>query len=132
MALHDIEFALVGDDTTAGHLSSLAYTVTSTPLDLLERLPVIRVQRIGGGEDRTNDNPRVSIQCFARATYVNPRAAFDLASAVHDQLHRDRLPVVVAGVRIDTAEKQSGPITIPWPTVEVSVVEMVYAFTIRH
>lgn len=124
MALHDVEVALMD------YLTNLAYTVTSTPADLTDRLPVIRVARIGGGEDRANDFPRLSVQCFAAETYEQPRAAQDLAAAVWEQMRK--LPAVSAGVRLDAASKDSGPVTIPWPTAGVAVKELIYTITIRH
>lgn len=124
MALHDIELALME------YLTNLAYTVTSTPADLKERLPVIRVARIGGGEDRAHDNPRVSLQCFALETPNDPRAAQDLAAAVWEQMHK--LPAVSEGVRMDSASKDSGPVAIPWPTPGIGVKELVYTVTVRH
>lgn len=124
MALHDMEVALMD------YLQNLAYTVTSTPSDLKDRLPVIRVARIGGGADRAHDQPRISLQCFALENTSAPRAAQDLAAAVWEQMYK--LPVVSAGVRLDSASKESGPVTIPWPTAGIGVKELIYTVTVRH
>lgn len=124
MAFPDVEVALIE------YLSDLGYCVTSTPADLKSRLPVLRIQRIGGGNTKTDDQPRVSVQAFVAADYLNPRAALDLADAVRNRLTHD-LPAITAAGRLDTSETDSGPVKVPWPDVEVNVVQAVYRLTTR-
>ncbi len=119
----DIEAALLT------YLGDLGYAVTSTPADLKTRLPVLRIQRIGGPNDKTNDYPRVSVQAFTARSYQNPRAAQLLAEAVRDKMRA--LPAVVDGVRLDIAETESGPVSLPWPDVDVTVVQAIYRLTTR-
>lgn len=93
-------------------------------------LPAIRIQRIGGGEDDTDDNPRVSIQCFDRPTTENPRASKRVAADVIRRM-RGISGVVIDGTCLDDAHKDSGPITRPWDDPDIRVSEIIYSVTVR-
>jgi hypothetical protein len=84
------------------------FSAAETPADLETRLPVIRVERIGGSDERFTEHPRVAVDVFA-ATADEART---LASRVRDALLFLRGPVggaVVRDVRCD-----SGPTRQPW------------------
>lgn len=79
-----------------------------TPADLETRLPVIRVERLGGSDERFALHPRVAVDVFA-ATADEART---LASSVRDALLFLQGPVngaVIRSVRCD-----SGPTRQPW------------------
>lgn len=123
----DIESALMD------FFSDLGYTVTSTPADLKERLPVLRIARVGGSDDKSNDFPRVSIQTFAAANHLAPRAAQDLAETVRDRLNNN-LPAMSkpGGVLLDSSSTESGPSSFPWPDPAIRVTQSIYRLTIRN
>lgn len=84
------------------------FSAAETPADLEKRLPVIRVERIGGTDDRFNSTPRVAVDVFA-ATADEART---LAGRVRDALLFLRGPVngaVIRDIRCD-----SGPTRQPW------------------
>lgn len=115
-------------------LDDLGYTVTTTPVDLEKRLPVIRIRRVGGPGDRDNDYPRVSIQAHTRAGSATPRAHFDLAAAIEERLLQiaDYGPKVVGGVCIEDPRKDSGPVELTYPNPTVRVAETVWRLTTRR
>lgn len=114
------------------YLDDLGYTVTSTPVDLKDRLPVLRIQRVGGTDDKSSDFPRVSIQVFAAADPDQPRAAQDLAEVIRDRLNND-LPAMSqpAGALLDSSSTESGPSSYPWPDPAVRVAQAIYRLTVR-
>jgi hypothetical protein len=129
MTYVDIESAL------RTYLADLAYCVTSTPDDLQDRLltgGVLRIQRIGGGGDRTTrqDFPDVSIQAFKLRTSATPRAAHELAGAVRDRMEAISGVAATGGV-IDSAETTSGPVEVPWPAYAVAVVQSIFGVATR-
>ncbi|MFE0326334.1 hypothetical protein ACFW08_05895 [Streptomyces sp. NPDC058960] len=84
------------------------FSAAETPADLETRLPVIRIERIGGADDRFSHAPRVAVDVFA-ATADEART---LANNVRDALLFLRGPVngaVIRDVRCD-----SGPSRLPW------------------
>jgi hypothetical protein len=84
------------------------FSAAETPSDLATRLPVIRVERIGGGDERFSEHPRIALDVFA-ATADEART---LANRVRDALLILSGPVagaVIRGVRCD-----SGPSRQPW------------------
>jgi hypothetical protein len=122
------------------YLSDLGYTVTSTPSDLADRLPVLRIQRVGGGSDEDTDRPRVTIQAFVAASSVAPRAAQQLSGQVRDRLVNNNGGWVsgpllteqgVSGVLLDEVSHDSGPIEYPWPDPAIRVAQSIFTLTIR-
>ncbi|MFF1684510.1 MULTISPECIES: hypothetical protein [unclassified Streptomyces] len=84
------------------------FSAAETPADLEKRLPVIRIERIGGADERFNARPRVAVDVFA-ATADEART---LAGRVRDELLFLRGPVngaVIRDIRCD-----SGPTRQPW------------------
>jgi hypothetical protein len=85
-----------------------AFAGAETPDDLESRLPVIRIERGGGVDERFSEHPRVFVDVFA-ATADEART---LANDLRDALLALRGPVhgaVIRDVRCD-----SGPSRLPW------------------
>jgi hypothetical protein len=125
----DVEAALLD------WLGDLAYTVTSTPADLEQQLPVIRIRRVGGGGDRDNDRPTISIQTFGKPTSGDPRPAHALAAQVEDKF----LTVETYGPQplgpdlcLDEATKESGPVELTYPNPAVRVTETIFRLVTRR
>jgi hypothetical protein len=79
-----------------------------TPADLETKLPRIRIERIGGSDERFAEHPRVAVDVFA-ATADEART---LANSLRDALLFLRGSVngaVIRSVRCD-----SGPSRLPW------------------
>lgn len=96
-----------------------------TPADLEERLPVIRIERGGGSDDRFGRSPRVFVDVFA-ATADEART---LANAIRDALLFLRGPVhgaVIRDVRCD-----SGPSRQPWANTEIHRRGATYTVSLR-
>lgn len=94
-------------------------------------LPAIRIQRIGGGRGETVDMARVLIHCYDRPTPENPRASKRVAADVErrlDAIHG----VWVDGTVLDSATKDSGPVTRPWDDPTIRVTELIYSVTVRN
>ncbi|GAA1064671.1 hypothetical protein [Streptomyces asiaticus] len=96
-----------------------------TPGDLVERLPVVRVQRVGGLGERFTDHPRVDVDVFA-ATADEARA---LSNTIRDALIFLRGPVngaVIRSVRCD-----SGPSSRPWANETIHRRGATYTVSLR-
>ena len=116
------------------YVDDLGYCVTSTPPDLQERLPVIRVNRAGGNDDDVTDFPRMSIQTFCRADYESPRAALGLMNRIRERVDDSSLPAWVPGERvtIEDSRTESGPVRAPWPDPQVQVVTAAFRLSISR
>lgn len=96
-------------------------------------LPAIRIQRIGGGQGddpETTDLPRVLINCYARPTHENPRASQRVAADVIRRMTAIN-GTWIDGVTLDSATKDSGPVTRPWDDPSIRVTELIYSVTVR-
>lgn len=101
------------------------FSAASTPADLEKRLPVIRIERIGGGDERFTERPRVAVDVFA-ATADEARS---LAGRVRDALLFLHGPVngaVIRGVHCD-----SGPSRQPWANEIVQRRGATYTVSLR-
>jgi hypothetical protein len=101
------------------------FSAAETPADLEKRLPVIRVERGGGDDDRFSGHPRVFVDVFA-ATADEART---LANTVRDALLFLRGPVngaVIRSVRCD-----SGPSRQPWVSEAVHRRGATYTVSLR-
>lgn len=135
----DVEAALLA------LFSDLAWTDTIADFRTLPDMiaahgGVLRIRRIGGGADRDNDQPQISVQAYASPTIDNPRATTDLQDAVWgrflDILNGSRSGWCDlgngAGVLIEDPSKTSGPVTLSSPVPTITVVESLYSLTIRQ
>jgi hypothetical protein len=107
-------------EDTFGHFAG-----AETPDDLEQQLPAIRIERIGGGDDRFSGSPRVAVDVFA----ASADEARTLASSLRDKLLFLRGPVngaVVRDVRCD-----SGPTRLPWANEAVYRRGATYTVSLR-
>lgn len=96
-----------------------------TPADLEDRLPVVRIERGGGYDERFTEHPRVHVDVFA-ATADEART---LAGRIRDALLFLRGPVhgaVIREVRCD-----SGPSRQPWANEAVHRRGATYTVSLR-
>ncbi|WP_030962688.1 hypothetical protein [Streptomyces sp. NRRL S-378] len=105
-----------------------AFDVTAgaeTPPDLEERLPFVRVERVGGADERFSGHPRIAVDVFA-ATADEARS---VAKSISDALLFLRGPVgdaVVRDVRCD-----AGPSRQPWANPAVYRRGATYTVSLR-
>jgi hypothetical protein len=101
------------------------FSCASTPADLEQRLPVIRVTAGGGSGGRFSQHPRVSVDVFA----ADDDAARTLAAQVHEALvflNGDAGPAVVRSVRCDSL-----PTSRPWANDSVRRRGAEYTVSLR-
>jgi len=124
----DIEVAL------KAYLKPAGRTVTQLmSWDKPGDLPAIRIQRIGGGQGddaETTDLPRVLINCYAIPTRDNPRASQRIAADVERRMTAIH-GLWVDGTVLDSATKDSGPVTRFWDDPSIRVTELIYSVTVR-
>jgi hypothetical protein len=117
----DIESALnPWAETTFG-----AFSAAETPADLEELLPVIRIERGGGADERFSEHPRVFVDVFASTA----DKARTLANNLRDALLALRGTVngaVIRNVRCD-----SGPSRQPWANPAVHRRGATYTVSFR-
>ncbi|WP_329168294.1 hypothetical protein OG709_29860 [Streptomyces sp. NBC_01267] len=102
-----------------------AFGCAETPADLEQRLPVIRVERLGGSDDRFTRRPTVAVDVFA-ATADEARS---LADCVRDALVFLTGPVngaVIRSVRCD-----AGPSRQPWANEAIHRRGATYTVSLR-
>lgn len=102
-----------------------AFGCAETPADLEARLPVIRVGRVGGSDERFSLHPRIDVDVFA----ATADAARILANEVRDALVMLTGPVngaVIRGVRCD-----SGPSRLPWDNGDIYRRGATYTVSLR-
>ncbi|MBB5154958.1 hypothetical protein [Saccharopolyspora phatthalungensis] len=92
-------------------LEQVAPTVTATPADLTP--PLIRVNRVGGSDDRITDFPRVEVACYG----LDRAQAWQLAEQCR-QVILGSIRSRVDGVLIDDARTDNPPTQVPYATTE--------------
>ncbi|GAA3018357.1 hypothetical protein Sfulv_55220 [Streptomyces fulvorobeus] len=102
-----------------------AFGCSETPADLEQHLPVIRVERIGGADDRFSLHPRVAVDVFA-ATADEART---LANSVRDALIFLRGPVGDAVIR--SVDCGAGPSRQPWANEAIHRRGATYTVSLR-
>lgn len=100
--------------------------VTSLPADLQEQIPLYRVRRVGGPDDRITDQPRVDVEAYA-GTWAQ---ALTLAEEARQRLLAGRARTV-AGV-LDRAETEVGPFAVPYPDPGVRCCAATYRLSLRR
>jgi hypothetical protein len=95
------------EDVGLALFESAGPTVLATPVEL--EPPLIVVRRVGGGDTRITDQPRLQVQVYG-ATRL---AARDLAEECR-QLVLAAPATVVAGVVVDKAFTESGPVFVDY------------------
>ncbi|MFB7823881.1 hypothetical protein [Streptomyces hydrogenans] len=96
-----------------------------TPPDLEERIPFVRVERVGGADDRFRQHPRVAVDVFA-ATADEARAVSSAARDALIALRGEVRGAVVSDVRCD-----AGPSRQPWANPEIHRRGATYTVTLR-
>lgn len=115
-------------DVLAELLADLApqEVVSVTPDDLEEHLPLCRVVRIGGNDDRITDVARVDVEVYA-GTWTQ---AWDLAEDAR-QIVLVRRQRTAAGL-LDRAETEVAPRRLSHPNPRVRLVGAVYRVYTRR
>jgi hypothetical protein len=108
MSFPDVDKALVY--LLADLVGGLEHAGTETPSDLQNRLPYIRVGRVGGTSDEASDYPVVDVDYFS--PLGSRDAAVDGAEAVRQRLTGSYH--VVNGVVLDDVDCLTGPRELPW------------------
>lgn len=137
----DIEAALIL------HLDDLAYTDTFHPHDYKTQLELnegrgafLHIRRTGGGASRRTDEAQISIRCFTMASPARPRSSHKLLAVVTRRLEAlntvapVEIPTGLGGgkVLLESGEKISGPVQLPWLDENVLLVECIYRVAARR
>lgn len=138
-AFPDVEPALIV------YLEDLGYGVTWTPPDLKEQLvdgnAVLRIKRIGGGSTLKSDEPRISVQAYTLRDAAKPRSSHKVQRDVEARIQSIgeiapliEVPEEFGGgkVRLDSGDKEAGPVELPYPDEQVLVVESIYRVSTRR
>ena len=107
-------------------IEDLATVGTTTPADLIQQLPFVRVLRFGGSDDRFTDSPRIDIDVFESTRPL----AFTLAETIRARLLS--FPHVINGVVIDKATTLVGPQEVPWSDPNVRHLTASYTVALRR
>ncbi|MFB7919225.1 hypothetical protein [Streptomyces sp. NPDC056061] len=101
------------------------FAAAETPADLEDTLPMVRVERVGGGDDRFAQHPRIAVDVFA--------ATADEARALSEQIRKALVflsgPVGTAVVR--SVRCDSGPTRQPWANEAVHRRGATYTVSLR-
>lgn len=100
-------------------------TCTETPADLDAILPVVQIERIGGGTERFSDHPRVSVDVYAPSADASMALARQVQEALMS-LRGDAAGAVVRDVRCD-----SGPSRRPYVNPAVDRRGATYTVSLR-
>jgi hypothetical protein len=106
-------------------LGDIAHTVTSTPNPLVP--PVIRIQRVGGADDRLTDFPRVEVAIYGE----NRAQAWDLAERCRQRILASPR-TVVAGALVDNARTDTPAQQVPYDNTDIRRVVAFYRFAWRR
>lgn len=109
-------------------VDGVSRTVTRLPAAerLTAALPLVRVHRVGGADDRLTDTARVDLETFA--------ADYDTASALARTVHTAALALgntVVDGVLVDTVETVSAPMWVDYENPNVQRFVATYEAAVR-
>lgn len=124
-AFPDVEKALI--DVFADLSAAVSATaVARLPPDLQQMLPVIRVRRLGGGDDRWTDSPRADVEVYAATRAV----AVPLAELLRQRLLSG--PHATGHGVIDRAVTEVGPQEIPYEDQDIRLVTATYRVALRR
>lgn len=121
----DAEAVFVTAMSTVDGLTRVATRLPAAEA-LTAALPMLRVQRIGGADDRLTDTARLDLETFA--------ATYDTASDLARRVHTTALALAhttVAGVLIDTVETVSGPMWVDYENQDVQRFVATYEAAVR-
>ncbi|MCW2904925.1 MAG: hypothetical protein JWO67_7190 [Streptosporangiaceae bacterium] len=103
-----------------------ATVVTFLPADLQQRLPLVRVRRLGGGDDKWTDQPRVDVEVYA----ADRAAGMPLAKLLQQRLI-SRPNRTAHGV-IDRAGTEVGPREVPYDDPDTRLFTATYRVSLRR
>lgn len=103
-----------------------ATVVTVLPADLQQVLPVIRVRRLGGGDDRWTDQPRVDIEVYAASREAGKPLALQLQARLLSYPHSTSHGV------IDHAATEVGPQELPYADQDLRLFPATYRLSLRR
>lgn len=127
----DVELVLM--DLFADIAATAAATiVTNLPAALQEVLPIIRVRRLGGTDDRWTDKPRVDVQVYSAVTPApgGRTAAVQLAATLQARLLS--WPRTTPHGVIDYASTEVGPQEIPYEDQDIRLITATYRLSLRR
>ncbi len=128
-------------------LDDLAYTDTFHPHDYKTQLELnegrgafLHIRRTGGGASRRTDESQISIRGFTLASAARPRSSHKLLAVVTRRIEAlntvapVEIPDEVGGgkVLLESGEKISGPVQLPWLDDNVLLVECIYRVAARR
>lgn len=116
----DIERAL------AELLGDLGTVGSSTPANLGDVLPYIRVARNGGADDQITDAPRVDIDAFG----PDRDSAYDLAQSI--QVLLLNFPLKLSSGVIDRVDTDTGPHEVAWGNPNIHRFTAAYRIASRR
>lgn len=100
-----------------------------TPNDLLDHLPFIKVERIGGQSTRWDDSPRIDVAVYCLRESRGQGVALALACQARLLSFPHAIPDV--GV-IDSVETDVSPNEVPWANAAIRLITSSYRVTVRR
>lgn len=100
--------------------------VTSTPVDLQDRMPMIRVRRIGGSSGALSQAPRVAVEVYAGTR----GEAWTVARAVEQRMLTRRIRT--ASGMVDRADVETGPTQLAYTAEHIRLVSATYRVVTRR
>lgn len=103
------------------------------PPNYQNSMPMIRVRRLGGGDDRITDTARVDVEIYTSKDLENG-GGWPVASSLARRVQQRLLnrPHVTEAGRIDTVETESSPAEIPHDDQAVRLVAATYRISFRR
>jgi hypothetical protein len=106
--------------------SAAAEVVTVLPADLQSALPIIRVRRLGGGDDRWTDRPRVDVEVYGPSREVAKPLALSLQARLLS------FPIATGHGVIDRVSTEVGPQEIPYTDQDIRLFPATYRLSLRR
>jgi len=94
--------------------------------DFQQDMPVIRVRKVGGTDDKLTDFVRMVVDVYA-ADYETSR---DLSEAVRQRLLS--YPHITTAGRLDRCETEASPFELPWPDPSTRYHTATYRLSFRR
>lgn len=113
------------------HLSSVlpGRVVTRLPSDLVGALPVTRVRRGPGGDDKVTDRPTLDVETFAPRNDLNQ--LWEVAEQTRQVLHA-MAGSNVDGHLVDVVSTASGPTQVNYQNPDVERLVATYRIALRR
>ncbi|ABS03201.1 hypothetical protein [Kineococcus radiotolerans] len=129
MSYPDIDQAL--KHLLAPLVGGLEHIGTETPSELQQRLPYIRVGRIGGPRTALEDAPVVEIDYFTATRAGSVKGAGEVSDLLlGSPYHFIRMPDGASAL-LENPQQPVGPRELPWPATGVRRFSGTYRFVTR-